>query len=399
MRSVLNSLSTTTMVIAAVVGSVALALGAVLAASKVAPNLATGPFEEMAEGLRVVYELVFALILAFVIASVLDTFSTAESTVAHEATTLSHMRRAALAAPVEQQRRLDEGLDHYIHAIVDDEWKAMREGKESPRASAALETLYALYQSYSPPPADGPEAEFYTAGVEGLSDATTARRARVGLGQAELPTPLRLFLPLGAVLLLILEYRPRMPLRAQLVHMGLLTTVVSFSCLLTVLLDYPFAGEIAVGNEPFKQGALAGYWASERPTPLTDGDKEEDFSTEKVVGVWNSDAFGLVVFRATADGVRGVYRERQGTFVGAISPDGVLRGWWCEALTRVPPDDAGEVEWRLVASDDGDLALSNWRYGVQEAARGGWDLRKVGGPEPPDLAPRFDDAATFCRHP
>ena len=130
--------------------------------------MAKGPFEEMAEGLRVVYELVFALILAFVIASVLDTFSTAEATVANEATTLSHMKRAALAAPVEQQRRLDEGLDQYIHAIVDDEWKAMREGKESPRASAALETLHALYQSYSPPPPTGRRPSSTAWGWRGL---------------------------------------------------------------------------------------------------------------------------------------------------------------------------------------------------------------------------------------
>ena len=124
-----------------------------------------------------------------------STYQALVSTVAAEATTLAHMRRATLGLPVEQQRRLDEGLDQYVHAIVDDEWKAMSVGKESPRASAALETLYALYQSYDPPPADGPESEFYSAGVAGLADATSARRARLGLGQDQLPTPLRLFLP------------------------------------------------------------------------------------------------------------------------------------------------------------------------------------------------------------
>jgi hypothetical protein len=398
MRSLLNSMSTTTIVIVVVGGTGALALGAVLAANRVLPNLATGPFEEMADGLRVVYELVFALILAFVIASVLDTFSTAESTVASEATTLAHMKRASGALPVEQQRRLDEGLDQYVHAIVDDEWKAMRVGKESDRASAALETLYALYQS-SPPPAEGAEAEFYSAGVAGLADATSARRARLGLVEAELPTPLRLFLPVGAVLLLVLEYRPRMPLRAQLVHMGLLATVVSFSCLLTVLLDYPFSGDVAVGNEPFKQGSLAGFWASDKPTRLAAGDTEKNFSTAELVGVWNSDSFGLIVFRDTPEGLRGVYRERQGTIVGGISPDGVMRGWWCEAPSRQPVDDGGEVEWRLVDTPDGEVAFGAWRYGTEEELRGGWDLEKVGGPEPPDIAARFDDAPAFCSHP
>jgi hypothetical protein len=399
MRSLLNALPTATIVLLVVGGTVALALGAVLAAGRLLPNLATGPFEEMADGLRVVYELVFALILAFVIASVLDTFSTAESTVATEATTLAHMKRSSLAFPLEQQRRLDEGLDQYVHAIVDDEWKAMRVGEHSDRASAALETLYALYQSYTPPPAAGAEAEFYTAAVAGLADATSARRARLGLGAADLPTPLRLFLPVGAVLLLVLEYRPRMPLRAQLVHMGLLATVVSFSCLLTVLLDYPFSGEVAVSPAPFKEGALAEYWASDRPTVVKAGDKENGFSTAALVGVWNSDVFGVIVFRDTPEGVRGVYRERQGTLVGQISADGVLRAWWCEAPTRQPLDDAGEVEWRLVDTPNGEVAFGSWRYGTEEAFRGGWDLEKVGGPEPPDIAPRFDDAAAFCRHP
>lgn len=399
MRSLLNALSTNTVVILVVGGTVVLALAAVLAANKWLPGLADGPFEEMADGLRVVYELVFALILAFVIASVLDTFSTAESTVAAEATTLSHMRRSSLALPVEQHRRLDAGLDQYVHAIVDDEWEAMREGKKSPRASAALETLYALHQSYSPPPAEGPEAEFFSNSVDGLAEASSDRRARLALAAAELPTPLRLFLPIGAVLLLMLEYRPKMPRRAQLIHMGLLATVVSFSCLLTVLMDYPFSGDVAVSNEPFKEGALAEFWADDEPTVVAADHTEKDFSPTEVEGVWNSDAFGLIVFRTTPEGIRGVYRERQGTIVGQISPDGVLRAWWCEAPGRQPLDDAGEVEWRLVDTPEGEIAHGSWRYGTEEDLRGGWDLEKVGGPEPPDLAPRFDDAAAFCRHP
>jgi hypothetical protein len=57
------------------------------------------------------------------------------------------------------------------------------------------------------------------------------------------------------------------------------------------------------------------------------------------------------------------------------------------------------VEWRLVDTPEGEVAYGGWRYGAQEELRGGWDLEKVGGPEPPDLAPRFDDGALFCRHP
>jgi hypothetical protein len=380
-------------------GTLALALGGVLVAHKAFPKIANGPFEDMAEGLRVVYELVFALILAFVIASVLDTFSQADSTVASEATTLAHMKRANQALPVQQQLRLDDGLYQYVHAIVEDEWETMREGEASPRAAASLETLYALYQSYSPPPAEGPEAEFYRLAVDELDEASSARRSRLNLSAAELPSLLRVFLPIGALLLLMLEYRPKMPLRAQLVHMGLLATVVSFCLMLTVLLDYPFAGEITVSNDPFKQGALGEFWSDENPHVLRPGETQKDLSHDELGGVWNSAAFGVLVLREVGDEIHGVYRLSQGTVVGRVSDDGVFRGWWCQGPSRQPPNDAGDVEWTLVETPEGDVVYGSWRTGTQGPFAGGWDLIKVGGPEPPDLAPRFDDPSAFCRHP
>ena len=399
MRALVDSVPSLTLIVLGVVGGVCAALLGVLLVRRLFPNLAESPFEEMAEGIRVVYELVFALILAFVIASVLDSFATAEQTVASEATTLANIKRANLALPVEQQVILDEGLNQYVHAIVDDEFERMRRGNESPRATAALETLYALYQSYSPPPADGPEAEFYGEAVGKLSEATAARRERLQLSEAELPGLLRLFLPLGVVLLLVLEFRPRMQRRAQLVHMGLLAAVVSFSYLLTILLDYPFAGDVSVSSHPLQEGALADYFWDPAPHELKPGETELDLTARRMTGVWNSASFGVLVFRQDGDEVRAVYRFTRGTVVGRIDPDGVFRGWWCQGATRQPPDFAGEVEWRLVRRPGGsEIIYGTWRYGTTET-QGGWDLEFVGGPEPPDLAPRFDDPSLFCRHP
>ncbi len=399
-RSVLNNYTPLTIIMVVVGGSVLLSLLAVLAVRQLFPNLAGGHFEDMADGLRTIYELVFALILAFVIASVLDTYSSADSTVASEAADLAHMKRASQGLPVERQILLDKGLSQYIHAIADEEWGTMKDGKESLRASAALQTLNAVYQAYSPaPPAHSPEAEFYSQAVGQLKDVASTRRSRLALSSQELPSLLRLFLPLGGVLLLALEYRPRMGLRAQLVHMGLLAGVVSFSCLLTVLLDYPFSGDVSVSNEPFKTGALAEYWADTSPHVLAKGEKKKELTPAELEGVWDSAAFGLIIFRPVGGGVRGVARVGQGTFVGQLTPEGTLRGWWCDAPTRQPPDDAGEVEWKLLASPSGEMAYGAWRYGAEGPLKGGWDLTKIGGPEPPDMSPRFDNASGFCTHP
>ena len=399
MRGLLNSFTTFTIILMFVGGFVAVALIGVFLARILIPNLADGPWDDVVDGLRVVYELVFSLILAFVIGSVLGNFAAADATVAAEAGTLSHISRANQALPVEQAAKLNEGLSQYVHAVVETEFETMKKGEASPRASAALETMYSLYQTYSPPPADGPEAEFYSQAVDQLREAGAARRDRLALSAAELPSLLRIVLPVGVLFLLVLEYRPKLPLRSQLVHIGLLTMVVSFCYLLTIVLDYPFAGDVSVGTDPYKSGSLAEFFASDTPHEIAKGEKQRPFAPGEMDGVWNSDTFGVMDIRQVGNEVRAVYRAGLGTVAGQLGTDGVFRGWWCEAPTRQPPGDAGDVQWRMTRTPEGDIAFGSWRFGTAEPLRGGWDLVKVGGPEPPDLAPRFDDPSTFCRHP
>ena len=70
---------------------------------------------------------------------------------------------------------------------------------------------------------------------------------------------MRIILVIGLVIPLVLEYRPKFPTAStQLIHTALVAVIASSS----VLLDYPFAGEVAVSNTPFKQGALAQFWPS-----------------------------------------------------------------------------------------------------------------------------------------
>lgn len=398
MRSFVNALPSVMIILVVVATSVAVVLVASLALRRWVPNFGQGPFEEMADSLRVTYELLYSLILAFVIGSVLGNFSAAEATVGSEATTLAHLKRTTGGLPVEKAMPLERGLDQYVHAIVEDEFPAMRDGEESLRTAASLETLYALYQDYEVSD-EGSEAEFYGVAVADLGEVSSARRERLGLSKAELPTVLRVFLPLGGLVLLAIEFRSRMSKRFQLLHISLMAALVSFAYALTIVLDYPFSGDLSVSTEPYKQDALAEFWSASRPHELAAGETEVALTPEHVEGVWASGVFGVVVLRADGDQVRGVYRVGDGTIVGEIQRDGVLAAWWCESPTREAPDDAGEVEWRRVTSASDDIVYGSWRYGTREELRGGWDLQKVGGPEPPDLSARFDDSDSFCEHP
>ena len=261
-REILNALSTVEIVFVFVGGSIVLAIALTYAIRKLAPDVGERQFEELAGGLRIVYELLFALILAFVIASVLDKFNDAQTTVDSEATALALMLRDNRAFPSEREARINAGIDAYVDALVNDEWETMRHGDASREADAALDTVYALYQDYRP--ADGVADKFYDQALVQLDVVAAARRERLGISAARLPTILVLMLPIGALLLLVLEYRPKLTPLSQAGFMGTLALVLSSTYLLTILLDYPFSGDVSVGNEPLLSGSLA-YLAGSEP--------------------------------------------------------------------------------------------------------------------------------------
>ncbi len=409
-RSLLNSLTTLEIVVIFVLGSVALAIGLAVAIRKLVPDIAERQFEDLASGLRVVYELLFALILAFVIASVLDKFNDAESTVGSEATALSQMLRNNLAFPADEQERLSKGIGTYVQAATEDEWPTMREGESSPEAAAALETLYALYASFSPK--DGAPTEFYNQALEHLDEVATARRDRLALSNAKLPTFLVIMLPIGVVLLLVLEYRPKLGPRSQAGFMGTLALVLSSTYLLTIVLDYPFSGDVSVSNEPLTSGAMASLVGTS-PREAQPGDKQLRLTDAALVGVWNSDAYGVVVLRRRAGELRGAYRLADGTVRGKVDTDGVFRGVWCEHPTRKPgisddTSDAGLVEWRLIDTrEHGRIVVGTWSYGYAGKPDGGlqpdgsWDLRKLRIDRALDLQRRIvsESEGAYCHAP
>ena len=408
-RSILNSFSTAEIVAVAIGGMVLLTVCGVLLARRLCPRLADSHFEPIADSLRVVYELIFALILAFVIAAVLDEMGNAESAVASEATTISELVRANDAFPEAMRGKVDGAVEQYVHAVANDEWKTMKVGEASPQATSALEGLYAQYRMVKP--VGAVQTEAYGQAIDNLHELASKRRERLDIAEADLPTILRVLVLVGVVLLLVLEYRPHLPLGAGLVFMGTLATVVTSAFLLTVVLNYPFAGDVSISNEPLKHDNLARYWSAElayRPKP---GDQQEPLTAQQLEGVYNSDAYGTLVLACHDAGppyktrpckpgdheLRGVYRYYDGTLTGDVV-DGVFRGWWTQAPTHHSHDDAGRVELRLVKTSDGSLIAGNWSYLYEHWERG-WDLHKIGGEPPPDLVDRLAERSTFIPDP
>ena len=158
----------------------------------------------------------------------------------------------------------------------------MKDGESSPQATAALESMHAEYHTVEPVGASQTEA--YSHALDDLTEIGSMRRERLNIAAADLPTMLRVLVVVGVFLLLVLEYRPELSRIGGLVFMGTLAMVVTSAFLLTVVLNYPFAGEVSVSNAPLKEDNLARFWSEELAYQPQPGDEEKPLTAETLAG-------------------------------------------------------------------------------------------------------------------
>ncbi len=427
-RAILNHFSTAAIIVLSVGGMVLLALTGVLLARRFYPDLGETRFAQVVDGLRTVYELIFALILAFVIAAVLDAVGDAEATVATEATQIAQLQRENDAFDYKDKLRLNVALNDYVHALVEQEWETMRDGDESPVATAALEAVYVEYRNLKP--SGTVQEETYSLALSKLDDIASERRDRLNIAAADLPSMLRVLVAIGIVLLLLLEYRPEISGGASLAFMGALAAIVTSAYLLTLVLNYPFAGDISVSSDPLKRDRLATFWERDLAYREADGDQEVPLRPRDLRGTWNSSAFGTLVMRCYNQGDQprrgeraahrdcrryddwyGAYRYHDGVVTGRLDSDGVFRGWWVERPERIEDQkvatgdrakqqrtvrNAGAFAWRGVRRS-GETLIVGCRIFGRTAREDpdkaytvypGWDLVRLETEEPSDLTAR-----------
>lgn len=400
--ALLNNFSTGGLVLIVVGGSTLFAVAVSLMVRWRFPNLANSDFENLTGILRAdVFALLFSIVLGLVIADQSGNLAEASATVSRESSALAELAGASEAFDPAEGAILSTALDEYLHSVVEEEFRSMRTGEESARAAAALEALHAAFRQYEP--RTEVQHAYYARSVDSLGTVILNRRERLQQSQEGLSPLLRTLLLVGAFVFMVLAYPASIrKLWSHLVIVAATAAFVSFAYLMTVVLDYPYAGEVSVDSSPYKQGALAQFWGEDvEPRPA--GSPELGRIDEQtLLGKWNSqNAYGEVLFRKVGGEIRGAYRLDQGTVTGVLGNDGVFRGWWCQEPDRQAPDNAGEVEWRLLHSgDDGQIRLDGrWSYGTGGELRGGWDLTKIAGVEPADLRALVEDSSLFCAHP
>ncbi len=107
------------------------------------------------------------------------------------------------------------------------------------------------------------EVAFYDDSVRQLNTALVARRNRLDSASGGLPSIIAALILIGSVV--IVGYAVLVGSRSFWFHAigaGAIALVIGLALVVLVDLNYPFSGDLSVGSAPFKEGALAQFFAA-----------------------------------------------------------------------------------------------------------------------------------------
>ncbi len=202
---------------------------------------------------------IYGIVVAFVIVVLWEDLRNAQEIASTEANAVAQMVQDSQVFPSPNRLAVSEAVREYVHAIVDDEWPAMRDHRESARAEAAVSRLYDSLRAYDPN--TNAESSFYQDASANLDQVDTSRRERIRLSRRGLPGVLQVLIVGGAWLIIAFTYF--FGIEKQSVHVlmsGGIALLLGFTLLLAVLLQSPFSGDIAVSSKVFREGILARFF-------------------------------------------------------------------------------------------------------------------------------------------
>jgi hypothetical protein len=171
LRSVLNAVPISLLLLGAVAVTLGVVVLAVLGIRRVVPETREGFHAEISAPMLGVVAALFGLLFAFVVIIAYQNFLDANDDVRREADSLASIVRDSTAFSEPDGDRVRGAVETYTRAVVDDEWARMRDGSDSPRTSKALDEVFVALQSVEP---TSPAATaFYEDSVRQLTTPST----------------------------------------------------------------------------------------------------------------------------------------------------------------------------------------------------------------------------------
>jgi Protein of unknown function (DUF4239) len=208
---------------------------------------------------------VYAVLIAFIVVDVFETSAKGEQIATAEANKLSNLMLDSAGLPAQVAEGVRADLDQYIDIVVKSEWPSQQAGKLSDAVFepgwtvlAHLSTRLAKFEPSTMGQNVNKGEMLHT-----MNELIKARRSRILAAGEHLPLVVwQILLLAGAV---AVGYTYLFGAHSFGIHVtitGLISATIALVFVLIIALDYPFRGEVSVGDEAFvnvkatAQGAL-----------------------------------------------------------------------------------------------------------------------------------------------
>lgn len=193
----------------------------------------------------------YAVLIAFAIFVVWTQFQDAGTNLEHEANEVGDLSRMAMAMEEPMRTNLRTALIEYIRSVVDDEFPAMAQGRESQRTWQAVESLWRVYAVAQPSTLKA-QAN-YAESIKHLNELANYRRARLFTSRGTVPSMLWYLLYIGGIVLIVFTFFfGHDSLLSQAAMTAALAGILAFSLFLIFSYNSPYAGAARVSPEPFR---------------------------------------------------------------------------------------------------------------------------------------------------
>jgi hypothetical protein len=197
---------------------------------------------------------VYAVLIAFIVVDVFETFAKGDEIATAEANKLSNIMLDSAGLPPKMAEGVRGDLDQYIDIVVKSEWPSQQAGKLSDAVFepgwtvlAHLSTRLAVFE-----PATMGQNVNKGEMLHVMNELIKARRSRIVAAGEHLPAVVwQILLLAGAVAVGYTYLFGAHNFRIHMAITGLIAATISLVFVLIIALDYPFRGEVSVGDDAF----------------------------------------------------------------------------------------------------------------------------------------------------
>lgn len=234
------------------VASVLIATAAVLLADRTLPKTVGEGHNSALSPFLTCVSLVYGALLGFTIVVAWEQFSSAETNVSNEASTIVTMYRQTVAMPLSEQAQMRTLLRKYAHAVEGPEWQnSLSAGTGTEPARDALNEMYTVLGDQKSSVASNPITQKF---LDQLTTLASQRNQRILDATPRIPGLLWTGLLFGGVVLLGIGGFMRLgSARAHLLLLGAVAILLGLLLFVVFWLDHPFGNELGVTSAPFEQ--------------------------------------------------------------------------------------------------------------------------------------------------